>query len=210
MKSKKGLFCILIGIAMIVAALSLALFNYFQSQKSGDVAQEYLSELIELIPEDDVCELPAEMPSEDNILAEYGIQDNLPEEATAEIDSYNFLGYITIPDIGIELPVLSEYRYENLKISPCRYSGTVAEGNLIICAHNYSTHFGRINELNTGSVIYFTECSGEVHEYEVIETNLIDGYNSAAMSEGDDEWDLTLFTCTLGGTNRVTVRAVEN
>lgn len=208
MKHKKDLCWIFTGIALILAALSLVLFNCYQSGHSGDAAQKYLLELqnsiSQLSPDDSEG-----MPEGGDILAEYDTHQYLSEETVETVDAYGFLGYITIPDIGIELPVMSEYVYENLKIAPCRYSGSALTGDLIICAHNYGTHFGRINELNTGSLIYFTECSGKVREYEVVESDLIGGFDAATMSEGSDEWDLTLFTCTLGGTNRVTVRAVE-
>lgn len=208
MGNRKGLCWIVMGMALIIAALSLVLFNYCQSLKSGEDANSYLSELKKNIPETNESEFEDVKEGLD-IAAEYEMQQDSQEEIVETVDSYDFLGYITIPDLGIELPVLSEYVYKNLKIAPCRYSGSVQSGDLIICAHNYKTHFGKINELNTGSMIYFTECSGAVHEYEVVETDLIGGYDSTAMSDNEDEWDLTLFTCTLSGTNRVTVRAVE-
>ena len=48
-----------------------------------------------------------------------------------------------------------------------------------------------------------------MHTYEVVQTDLLIGTDVSAMAEGDENWDLTLFTCTLSGQSRVTVRAAE-
>ena len=67
-----------------------------------------------------------------------------------------------------------------------------------------------IQELNSGDSIIITDTNGVLHNYEVVQSEIIDGYNIESMNFGsDDEWDLTLFTCTLSGQSRVTVRAVE-
>ena len=74
----------------------------------------------------------------------------------------------------------------------------------MIAAHNYSGHFGNINKLVSDDVIRFIDLSGNVYVYQVDELITIDGKNIEEMINGD--WDLTLFTCTLGGQSRVTVR----
>ena len=87
--------------------------------------------------------------------------------------------------------------------------GSAAGGDLIIAAHNYSSHFGRLDEFQGGEEIIFISADGTVLNYEVIQTENISGKDVEAMEFGSaDEWDLTLFTCTLSGQSRVTVRAV--
>ncbi|MCC8135216.1 MAG: sortase [Ruminococcus sp.] len=208
-KSRKGLWWIAAGIVLILAALSLALFNWHQDWQNGEAAQEYLTELLEQIPQTSDSAEEQTTSGGGDLLAEYAENQPQEEEPVAEAGGYDFIGYITIPKLEIELPVLSEWNYANLKISPCRYAGSALTGNLVIAAHNYNSHFGRINELNTGDIICFTDCGGAVREYEVVQTEIIDGYDVAAMTADDDSYDLTLFTCTWSGTNRVTVRAVE-
>lgn len=124
------------------------------------------------------------------------------------VQNISYMGIISIPRLGIELPVMSDWSYPNLRIAPCRYSGTVADGNMILAAHNYGSHFGRIDRLVSGDEIIFTDGEGVARKYSVIASELIGGYNAAEMVAGDDEWDLTLFTCTYSGASRVTVRAV--
>ena len=74
----------------------------------------------------------------------------------------------------------------------------------MICAHNYSRHFGRLSALTAGDSVSFTDMNGHVWQYEVAETAELAPDAVAAMTAGD--FDLTLFTCTYGGAARVTVR----
>ena len=46
--------------------------------------------------------------------------------------------------------------------------------------------------------------NGRSFYYEVTGTEIIDTFDVDAMDAGD--WDLTVFTCTIGGKSRVTVR----
>ena len=141
--------------------------------------------------------------------------DNIEEDEeskipTIELDGNIYIGIISIPKIGIELPVLKNWSYYNLNFSPCRYKGTVSDNNMILAAHNYRSHFGRIGELNSGDEIQFIDINGIVYSYEVVSTEYVGGTNVEAMNFGaSDDWNLTLFTCTLDGQTRVTVRALR-
>ena len=78
---------------------------------------------------------------------------------------------------------------------------------MIIAAHNYNSHFGRISSLNSGDEVIFTDTEGCPHRYVVDYTQYVDGYDIDGIFSGQEvEWALTLFTCTLGGKRRVTVR----
>ena len=103
---------------------------------------------------------------------------------------------------------MSGWSYPALKRAPCRYSGTAQDNDLIIAAHNYSAHFGRIGDLETGDSIIFTDTSGQVYNYTVAFAEVIAGTDVDQMFSGQaTDWDLTLFTCTLSGQSRVTIRA---
>ena len=120
------------------------------------------------------------------------------------VDGNDYVGYIAVPELDLELPVLSEWSYPNLKISPCRYRGTVYKGDLVLCAHNYTSHFGNLKTLQPGAVITFTDMDGYVFTYRVVELEVLRPSDVGDMITGD--WDLTLFTCTVGGRTRMTVR----
>ena len=201
---------ILIGTMLLFAALFLVIFNVNEDKKGSETSKERLEQLKNvIISREPATEESSESHSQNSLFNEYE-EETVPEEVLIEIDSDNYIGFISIPSLDIELPVMSEWSYPNLKLSPCRYKGTVAGGDLIIAAHNYRSHFGKIDQLNSGDPIFFTDGNGVQHEYELIQTETIEGRNIEAMDFGSgDSWDLTLFTCTLGGQSRVTVRAVE-
>lgn len=217
MKSIKGKHFIISGAVLLLVALSLILYNVYEDRKSGKYAETVLAEL-----KIDISE--AEAATSENI--EEGITetvedifskyeeeptepvDEVPE--TVEIDGESYIGILQIPTLGIELPVMAEWSYPNLKKSPCRYVGNPNSKNMIIAAHNYSSHFGRISELKSGDEILFTNVSGKIFRYIVTMTENIGGKDiEAMMKDIDDNWQLTLFTCTLGGQSRVSVRAEE-
>lgn len=91
-----------------------------------------------------------------------------------------------------------------LRRSPCRYTGSAYTDNLVICGHNYSAHFGNLKRLTKGSDIVLTAMNGDVFSYKVEEVTELSPTDISEMT--DSEYDLTLFTCTIGGGKRVTVR----
>ena len=104
----------------------------------------------------------------------------------------------------MELPTLSSWSYPNLKLSPARYEGSVYLNNLILLAHNYSAHFGQVHRLEEGDLVRFKDMENNIFDYSVKKIEELDSNQLEEMVSGD--WDLTLFTCTLGGATRVTVR----
>lgn len=70
------------------------------------------------------------------------------EMTEVEIDGYYYIGYISIPALGMELPVMSDWSYPQLNISPCRYAGSTKTDDLVIAGHNYTRHFGGIKNLS--------------------------------------------------------------
>ncbi len=206
------------GIILILSAVLLCVHNYQESEKAFRNSQTALAELKDLIPEvpqeslsEIEKELGFEIKSGDNIFEEF--DEEHPTEKDVEmpslqLDGRYYCGYITLTALGIELPVLNEWSYPNLNIAPCRYEGSPQTHDFIIAAHNYNSHFGQIKYLGEGDEIIFTDVLGDKYRYVVTCTEYIDGYNPEQMSENkDSSWDMTLFTCTLNGQSRVTVRA---
>ena len=102
------------------------------------------------------------------------------------------------------LPVLTDWSYAKLKKAPCHCYGTYYEKDFVIAAHNYKSHFGRLSELQASDVVVFTDVSGTTHHYEVV---LLETLPKEATKEMiTSGFDLSLYTCTLGGGSRVTVR----
>ena len=121
-----------------------------------------------------------------------------------KVEGKEYVGVVSIPAIWKDLPVFDEWDYTKLNYAPCRYSGSVYMDNMIICAHNYGSHFGAIRDLRYGDDVYFTDGDGNVFHYTVSEIENLRPNQTDALLDGD--WDLTLFTCTIGGRTRVVVR----
>ena len=123
------------------------------------------------------------------------------------IDNHGYIGVLDIPALNISLPIMTDWSYPKLRIVPNRYLGSVYTDDMIIAGHNYRTHFGSLKLLSSGDRISFTDMDGNVFDYQVVEIEVLKGTDVQLMEDGD--WDLTLFTCTIGGENRTTVRAVR-
>ena len=119
-----------------------------------------------------------------------------------EINGNQYIGYLSIPVLGLELPIMSSWSYPKLNIAPCRYTGSVRGEDLVLMAHNYSSHFGKLSQLDLGDMVEFTDMDGVITRYEVVGKDVLDPAAVEEMTSGD--FDLTLFTCTYGGGSRVT------
>ena len=196
MENKKGAFCMAAGFLLVLAALLLTGYSVWDEGRAGDAADATFQAL-KFQTEEGREELP------EYILPDYLVDPRF-EMPTVEIDGYDYIGYLDIPSLELSLPVMSEWSYPQLKIAPCRYAGSVYLDDMILAAHNYDRHFGRLKNLEGGELVRFTDVDGNVFDFSVTELELLWPEQTEEMLSG--EWDLTLFTCTLGGRQRVTVR----
>ena len=205
MRNKCSLIFIITGTALILSALFLCIHNTIEDKQSGEKSQNILKELKNQITVADENTNP--IYDTPDFYKQF--EKNNSKASYKEIDGVKYLGYITIPTINIELPVMSDWDYDKLNSSPCRYSGSVEQKDLIIAAHNYNSHFRKIDNLNSGDIFYFTDTDGKSYEYEVTNSEIISGTDPNAMiSDAEESWDITLFTCTFDGRNRITVRGI--
>ena len=199
MKHKKpGTWFMMGGLLLMAAALLLTLYNVWDERRAAASAEDAAQALENALPE---AVNPSD-PEEQEIPAY--ILDPDREMPATEIDGNSYIGTLTISCLGLELPVMETWSYPKLRVAPCRYSGSAYKDDMIIAAHNYRTHFGKLKNLRPGDEVQFTDTEGNVFRYTVEETETLDKYAVEEMESGS--WDLTLFTCTYGGQSRVTVR----
>lgn len=197
MKKIIGRLLMLLGLVMVLASAGLLLYNRREDGLAGESAALVLQAL-ETAPAPSAPE--AESQPEPEVPRE--------EMTVKTIDGREYIGTLMVPNLNLELPVLSEWSYDGLKIAPGRYTGSTFTEDLTICAHNYAAHFGRLSSLEPGATIRFRDMDGLVWTYEVSEITELGPLDVADMTEKgpQDTWSLTLFTCTPGGETRVTVR----
>ena len=69
---------------------------------------------------------------------------------------------------------------------------------------SFSKFFGKLKELEVGTEVIFTDAAGNRFEYKAAAVEALTPQSVEDMTSG--EWALSLFTCTLDGKSRVTVR----
>lgn len=188
---------IISGALLLCAALTLTAYNVFLSVSANKNAAKTLAEINKNLPEQ---KNTAETP-----LYELYPEMEMP---IIKIEDKAYIGTINIPNLGISLPVASEWNYKDLRKTPCRYSGSAYTKNMVICAHNYAAHFGRLSSLKIGDKVIFTDADGNGFTYSVKEVETVKPTEIEKMINGD--CDLTLFTCNLSGNARIAVRLTQD
>ena len=188
-KASPGLICMVLGVVLLLAAGGLYAYNRFEDAHAGAEAQTV------------VADLQQKVETTTESAAESGPLD--PELPVVEIDGNEYVGEISIPAIGIDLPVMSEWSYPRLKIAPCRQFGSSRTDDLVIAAHNYESHFGKLSSLSEGDSVIFTDMDGIVNNYVVSKIEVLDPHSVEEVEHSG--YALALYTCTYGGKTRVTV-----
>lgn len=192
------------GAVLMLAALSLFLYNRAEDAQAGRNAENLLAGVQSAMEEREMRNTsPAE--AEAVSLSEMKESDELldPELPAVELDGYAYVGVIAIPNLELELPVMSEWDYERLRIAPCRQFGSSRTDDLVIAAHNYQSHFGNLFQLETGDTVTFTDMDGIENTYAVTSVETLGPTEVEAVQNSGH--DLVLYTCTPGGATRVTV-----
>lgn len=213
MKIPTGKLLLCGGGLLLAAALCLTAYNVWDAYRAKMDSEQALQEIQVEVPVQDppvsseMVDDPDSVPPEPEPLPDYILDPDM-EMPEIEIDGEVYIGTLDIPALELSLPVMSEWSYPKLKLAPCRYKGSAYRNDLIICAHNYNSHFGRLKELEPGDEIVFTDADGNAFFYSVVATETL---APTAIDEMESSgWDLTLFTCTIGGAKRVTVRCKQN
>lgn len=198
-KRRLGAGLMALGAILLAAAALLVRENHIEETEAGDRAQVVLGEMQRRLNYEN-----GRIVKKTGGQSEEESAPQVAELPTMEIDGDEYIGIIELPTLDRSLPVMKDWSYPKLRLSPCRYWGSAEKGNFVIFAHNYSRHFGSIKDLAIGDPVQFVSADGRVYRYSVekIET-LEKGDVDKMLNSG---YDLTLFTCTYGGRRRVTVR----
>lgn len=191
MKAQRlGRLFMVLGLILIAAALLLLVNNSNENQSAKESAAVIMEAVRAEISELEKVDIP---------------EDPFEEDMTVkDIDGYGYIGYLSVPSLSLELPVMSEWNYDRLKMTACRYYGSTKTNNLVIAAHNYRYHFGYIGNLNQGDVVLFTDMDARTYSYRVESIELLSAVDVDKVKDTGD--DLILYTCNYSGNKRITVR----
>lgn len=211
MTKKAGIAIVAVGAALILSALVLLLHNRCADARAGREAETLLAGVEAAISSQAAAEQEKTRPRGQEtrpIGKEKGTEPTAaealdPEMPVVMLEGYGYVGYVEIPALGLKLPVMSDWDYTRLEIAPCRQFGSSRRDDLVIAAHNFESHFGRLKEMSLGNTVTFTDMAGIVNTYraEMIET-LSPKDVDAVQNSG---YDLVRYTCTRDGQERVAV-----
>lgn len=206
-KNRLGRFFTGAGLILVASAVLLLMYNLWDSCRAEESQEEILAEY--LSENKKASEVPSDPDGEaadSQDIPDYMLDPDMemPEFTLSSLGDISCIGILEIPALDLQLPVISEWSYPALRLAPCRYTGSAYKGDLVIAAHNYQSHFGRLKTLSTGSEVIFTDAVGNRFVYQVAVIEALTPWSVEDMTSG--EWPLSLFTCTLDSQNRVTVR----
>lgn len=193
MKKTIGIICIIAGIAMIFLSIYLIGKNYYVEYNAGKSIDNVIPKLEEKIGSADVG------------------TDTLADVEETIVDGHVYIGIIKVPSQNLELPIIKEWNYDNLEIAPCRFTGSYKSKDLVIAGHNYKRHFSKLKNLQKGDEIIFVAANGKDYIYRVSLVEVLEPKQVEYLinKEKENEWDLSLFTCTKSGAGRYVVRCTE-
>lgn len=203
-RTKISLISFLLGILCIMAAGGFAIYNIYSEYRAGKASGAAVTDLKKLIL------------TEPAVVTEYVPDGNAQTGTDTEdtqmplklLDNKTYAAILSIPALDLELPIIDEFTYPNLKLSPCLYQGSIYQNDIIIGGHNYRTHFGNLKSLEIGDCITLTDMAGNEFFYQVSGTETMEKTAVDELNAGD--WDLTLFTCTYGGEQRIIIRCKQD
>lgn len=237
LRRKKKMYKVQFFLSVLLVCLLFSYYIYaeYDRSKSEEVSKEILAGLDNIEKVESENKTLKTVTTNDNTIKEYDgmivvaieddeeddkqiIQSNIqePVEYTASNGiKYSVEALITIPRLGIEYPVISEWSDELLKISVNKYWGPKPNevGNYCIVGHNYKSGkmFGNLPAIATGDIVELKSLlTGETVKYEVYDRKVINPTDTSCTSQlTGGRKEVTLITCKEYGTQRLVVKAKE-
>ena len=207
---RRGTVLIGLGVLLLAGALGLTLYNRWDSNRAAAA-----SEAIAKTLEGDISTNREEKEETRDAALPQPESTAFLSMPTETVNGYAYIGILDIPSVGVHLPVMHDWDMERLKIAACRYTGSYYEDDLVICGHNYAKTFSPIRWTAIGAEVTFTTVDGTVIPYKVSNIETIQPTAVSEMvfndnnSDSEKTWDLTLFTCNVGGQTRCAVRCIR-
>ncbi len=194
----RGCVLVIVGILLVCCALGVHISQKQQDAIAGQNAAVLLKQLeLNRIPIKEDVQAP--VPEAESV----PVPTKMPEKTYL---GYAMIGSLRIPSVQIQLPVMSSWDQTLLNLAPCRYQGSIPDGNMIIMGHNYKSHFTPLHNITLGAEVEFENVEGVIYRYRVAQIVTLHRSEGEKLPSG---YPLTLFTCTPGGLNRLVVRCEQ-
>lgn len=184
-------FLLVAGVLLLLSGIALFAGTRYLSTRGG--AEEVYDRLSEAVPE--------------RIGGAVGVYSH-PEMPVMALDGQDFCGLLELPGYGIRLPIGAAWNSLNTLRWPCRYSGSVYDGRLIIGGADQPGQLEICKRLDLGDVILVTDLTGMEFRYEVVRVDRAKQADSQTLTRGD--FDLTLYIRNSYGSEYILVRCNQS
>lgn len=174
------LICRIVGISLIVAALSVFLYWHISSYVYSKKLLNYINAFEKIVPETQ------------NAILEDKKSYSMP---MANIDNHDFIGIIEFESNGRVFPIGAYW--DSVRTFPCRYYGSVYDGSIIIGANNQKGQIDFVKNICAYDKIYFIDTLGNRYIYNVTDIKYSKNINNDVLDKG--EHDFTLFVRNIYG-----------
>ena len=140
------------GVMLIISSVSLMLYQSVGQKMTVQSNAEIVDTLFTL------------MPSVHSGEKDDRVDMNMP---MLEIDGENFIGIIEIPLFDRKLPVCGSWNSHKVSEFPCRYSGSLYDGSLIIGGSDAAGQFDFTKNISIGDSVFLTDMVGGQYFYRV-------------------------------------------
>ena len=174
MKLRK-LFRVL-GCVLILASLGLGAFSLIRTNQAKERCADAVQRIQALLPSPTA-----------------GIMDQYSSMAmpVLEVGGQDYVCLIRIPVFGVTLPVKNGWNQTAVSLGPCRFSGTVYDGSLIIGGADQTGQFDFFDRLDLDDKITVTDMTGAEFHYAVTRIDRAKSADAEALNR--HEADLVLF-----------------
>lgn len=242
LRRKKKIYKVLfmISVFMIISLFSMYIYAEYDRNKEESISQDIL--LSALTQEDDTTislyenalVVKITQNTEIETDAEQGYEELNPNvNSTTKTNStknststsiytasngkkYEYIGFVKIPKINLEYPILSKTTDALMKVAPCKFHGCNPNevGNLCIIAHNYrrkGVFFSDVPDyLTIGDIVEIQDLSQQTVQYEIYDIHTVLPENvDDTTQKTNGRREVTLITCTDDSQQRVIVRCRE-
>ncbi len=167
---------IVVGILLVVASVAILIFSSVGRQTAAQDAKKIVTELRTLMPEVHTA------VSDDRI--------NMTMPAM-EIDSESFCGILEVPKYSTELPVHETWQKSRVGNYPCKYTGSLYDGSLIIGGIDYDGQLDFAKKIQNDDTVFFTDMVGGRYAYTVTDIRRSKDVSTEYLTSIDA--DLVLF-----------------
>ncbi|NLJ94194.1 MAG: sortase [Clostridiaceae bacterium] len=194
------------GLLLLFLALLLVVHNIIQDKNAEKTSKQVLAKFEE---SKEQLQIATRTKSENTntITNTLILPDEEEEILIVDVDGAPIVGVLEIPNIDLKLPVTVDWHEDLMWGYANLYHGENYSDSLVIMAHGNKSHFAGLNYLVEGDQVIFTDVLDRQKVYDFAGKEIIHENNVEEMIETN--YPLTLFTCTLDGRSRVTVRLTE-